>query len=119
MTIGADYTLAVIDRQFKGEIASTMDKLTTRALQAQVEAAVSFILYDINIPFIYMLQNVDRENSNKVKQEEGALAVARIKAQSHNVSPDFFYKLFIIKIFLIDTSRFRGIWRHCRCQSPG
>lgn len=32
---------AVIDRQFKGEIASTMDKLTTRALQAQVEAAVS------------------------------------------------------------------------------
>jgi hypothetical protein len=48
--------LAVIDRQFKGkilwdivwqlfdnltgEIASTMDKLTKRALQAQVEAAV-------------------------------------------------------------------------------
>ena len=32
--------LAVIDRQFKGDIASTMDKLTTRALQAQVEAAV-------------------------------------------------------------------------------
>ena len=31
---------AVIDRQFKGEIAATMDKLTTRALQAQVEAAV-------------------------------------------------------------------------------
>lgn len=45
-----------------------MDKLTTRALQAQVEAA-----------------NVDRENSNKVKQEEGALSVARIKAQSRNV----------------------------------
>ena len=60
--------LAVIDRQFKGEIASTMDKLTTRALQAQVEAA-----------------NVDRENSNKVKQEEGQLSVARIKAQSRNV----------------------------------
>jgi hypothetical protein len=35
--------LAVIDRQFKGEIASTMDKLTTRALQAQVEAAVSVV----------------------------------------------------------------------------
>lgn len=33
---------AVIDRQFKGDIASTMDKLTTRALQAQVEAAVCF-----------------------------------------------------------------------------
>ncbi|KAH7930898.1 hypothetical protein BV22DRAFT_999726 [Leucogyrophana mollusca] len=63
--------LAVIDRQFKGEIASTMDKLTTRALQAQVEAA-----------------NVDRENSNKVKQEEGALAVARIKAQARNTQAD-------------------------------
>ncbi|KAF8553419.1 hypothetical protein OG21DRAFT_1497744 [Imleria badia] len=63
--------LAVIDRQFKGEIASTMDKLTTRALQAQVEAA-----------------NVDRENSNKVKQEEGALAVARIKVQARNTQAD-------------------------------
>jgi hypothetical protein len=46
-----------------------MDKLTTRALQAQVEAA-----------------NVDRENSNKVKQEEGALAVAQIKSKALNVS---------------------------------
>ncbi|KAJ8520996.1 hypothetical protein ONZ45_g2256 [Pleurotus djamor] len=63
--------LAVIDRQFKGEIASTMDKLTTRALQAQVEAA-----------------NVDRENSNKVKQEEGALSVAQIKAKSRNTAAD-------------------------------
>ncbi|KAJ7581032.1 hypothetical protein C8J56DRAFT_794208 [Mycena floridula] len=63
--------LAVIDRQFKGEIAATMDKLTTRALQAQVEAA-----------------NVDRENSNKVKQEEGALAVARIRAQQNNTQAD-------------------------------
>ncbi|OBZ67929.1 hypothetical protein A0H81_12164 [Grifola frondosa] len=63
--------LAVIDRQFKGDIASTMDKLTTRALQAQVEAA-----------------NVDRENSNKIKQEEGALAVARIKAQAQNTKSD-------------------------------
>ncbi|KAG7092232.1 hypothetical protein E1B28_008598 [Marasmius oreades] len=63
--------LAVIDRQFKGEIASTMDKLTTRALQAQVEAA-----------------NVDRENSNKVKQEEGALSVARISAQARNTQAD-------------------------------
>lgn len=36
-----ELSIAVIDRQFKGEIASTMDKLTTRALQAQVEAAVS------------------------------------------------------------------------------
>nr|GAT61265.1 predicted protein [Mycena chlorophos] len=63
--------LAVIDRQFKGEIASTMDKLTTRALNTQVEAA-----------------NVDRENQNRVKQEEGALAVARIKAQSQNALAD-------------------------------
>lgn len=63
--------LAVIDRQFKGEIAHTMDKLTTRALQAQVEAA-----------------NVDRENSNKVKQEEGTLSVARIKAQTANTQAD-------------------------------
>ncbi|KAG9082870.1 hypothetical protein FS749_006505 [Ceratobasidium sp. UAMH 11750] len=61
--------LAVIDRQFKGDIAATMDKLTTRALQAQVEAA-----------------NVDRENSNKVKQEQGALQVAQVKAQARRVS---------------------------------
>ncbi|KAJ7063072.1 band 7 domain-containing protein [Mycena amicta] len=63
--------LAVIDRQFKGEIASTMDKLTTRALHTQVEAA-----------------NVDRENQNRVKQEEGALAVARIKVKSQNALAD-------------------------------
>ncbi|PPR04948.1 hypothetical protein CVT24_010406 [Panaeolus cyanescens] len=63
--------LAVINREFKGEIASTMDKLTTRGLQAQVEAA-----------------NVDRENSNKVKQEEGALSVARIRAQAANTQAD-------------------------------
>ncbi|KAI0337416.1 hypothetical protein BDW22DRAFT_1339914 [Trametopsis cervina] len=63
--------LAVIDRQFKGDIAHTMDKLTTRALQAQVEAA-----------------NVDRENSNKIKQEEGALSVARVKAQALNTQAD-------------------------------
>ncbi|KAH8999837.1 hypothetical protein EDB86DRAFT_2907662 [Lactarius hatsudake] len=44
--------LTVIDRQFKGEVASTMDKLTKRALKAQVKAA-----------------NIDRESSNKVKQE--------------------------------------------------
>jgi uncharacterized membrane protein YqiK len=34
------------------------------------------------------LQNVDRENSNKVKHEEGALAVAKIKAQSQNAIAD-------------------------------
>ncbi|KAF8272432.1 hypothetical protein EI94DRAFT_1718028 [Lactarius quietus] len=63
--------LAVIDRQFKGEIANTMDTLTKRAMQAQVEAA-----------------NVDRENSNKVKQEEGVLSVARIKAQARSAEAD-------------------------------
>ncbi|KAH6918873.1 hypothetical protein BKA70DRAFT_1248529 [Coprinopsis sp. MPI-PUGE-AT-0042] len=63
--------LAVIDRQFKGEVATTMDKLTTRGLQAQVEAA-----------------NVDRENSNKVKMEEGALSVTKIKALQANASAD-------------------------------
>ena len=36
-------------------------------------------------------QNVDRENSNKVKQEEGALAVARIKAQARNVRTEGFW----------------------------
>jgi hypothetical protein len=72
----------------QGDIASTMDKLTTRALQAQVEAAVSHIsadhLSDVVGSCIDM-QNVDRENSNKVKQEEGALSVARIKAKASNV----------------------------------
>ncbi|KAH9166272.1 hypothetical protein EDB89DRAFT_2004880, partial [Lactarius sanguifluus] len=48
-----------------GEIASTMDKLTKCALEAQVSAA-----------------NVDHENSNKVEQEEGVLSVAPIKAQA-------------------------------------
>jgi regulator of protease activity HflC (stomatin/prohibitin superfamily) len=33
-------------------------------------------------------QNVDRENSNKVKQEEGALSVTRIKAQAANTQAD-------------------------------
>ncbi|EUC57798.1 band 7 domain protein [Rhizoctonia solani AG-3 Rhs1AP] len=63
--------LAVIDRQFKGDIASTMDKLTTRALQAQVEAA-----------------NVDRENSNKVKQEQGALQVAQVRAEARKTEAE-------------------------------
>jgi regulator of protease activity HflC (stomatin/prohibitin superfamily) len=63
--------LAVIDRQFKGDIAATMDKLTTRALQAQVEAA-----------------NVDRENSNSVKKEQGRLEVARVQAQTRITEAD-------------------------------
>lgn len=63
--------LAVIDRQFKGEIARTMDSLTARALQAQVEAA-----------------NVDRENSNKVKIQQGLLEVARVQALSTRTEAD-------------------------------
>jgi len=63
--------LAVIDRQFKGDIANTMDKLTTRALQAQVEAA-----------------NVDRENSNRVKQEQGTLQVAQVQASARKTQAD-------------------------------
>lgn len=63
--------LAVIDRQFKGDIAAAMDKLTTRALQAQVEAA-----------------NVDRENSNFVKKEKGKLEVARVQAQTKKSDAD-------------------------------
>jgi hypothetical protein len=46
-----------------------MDKLTTRALQAQVEAA-----------------NVDRENSNRVKKEQGSLQVAQVTASARKVS---------------------------------
>ena len=63
--------LAVIDRQFKGEIARTMDALTARALQAQVEAA-----------------NVDRENSNKVKIQQGLLEVARVQALNSRTEAD-------------------------------
>jgi regulator of protease activity HflC (stomatin/prohibitin superfamily) len=63
--------LAVIDRQFKGEIARTMDGLTARALQAQVEAA-----------------NVDRENSNQVKIQQGLLEVARVQALSTRTEAD-------------------------------
>lgn len=63
-----------------------MDKLTTRALQAQVEAAVSPESAILLLQLTLHYQNVDRENSNKIKQEEGALAVARVKAQSRNVS---------------------------------
>ncbi|KAH8996394.1 hypothetical protein EDB86DRAFT_3076991 [Lactarius hatsudake] len=54
-----------------GETASTMDKLTKCALEAQVSAA-----------------NVDHKHSNKVKQEEGVLSVTRIKAQARTAEAD-------------------------------
>ncbi|EJU05751.1 band 7 domain-containing protein [Dacryopinax primogenitus] len=63
--------LAVIDRKFKGEIAQTMDHLTRRALEAQVEAA-----------------NVDRENSNRVKKEEGQLQVAQVQSKQRQAIAD-------------------------------
>ncbi|KAI9461156.1 hypothetical protein F5148DRAFT_956466, partial [Russula earlei] len=65
--------LAIIDRWFKGEIASTMDKLTKRALQAQIDTAET------------PPQIVDRESSDKVKQEEGVLSIVRTKAQARNI----------------------------------
>lgn len=58
----------MLDRMFKGHIAQTMDTLTTRSLQAQVEAS-----------------NVDRENSNRVKVQEGQLSVARVQALQRKV----------------------------------
>lgn len=61
--------VAVLDRNFKGKIAETIDGLVTRSLQAQVEAS-----------------NVDRENSNKVKVQEGQLQVAQVQAQQRQVS---------------------------------
>ncbi|GAA5942702.1 hypothetical protein JCM10213_005947 [Rhodosporidiobolus nylandii] len=61
--------LAVIDRQFKGETARTLDSLTVRALQAQAA-------------------NIDRENSNKVKAQEGALSVAEVAAKQRKTDAD-------------------------------
>ncbi|KAL8279263.1 hypothetical protein RQP46_008300 [Phenoliferia psychrophenolica] len=63
--------LAVIDRKFKGEIAKQMDSLVTRALQAQVESS-----------------NVERENSNRVKKEEGSLQVAQVQARQRKTDAD-------------------------------
>jgi hypothetical protein len=39
---------------------------------------------------LWRMQNADRENSNKVKQEEGSLSGGRIKAEARNVSFSFF-----------------------------
>jgi hypothetical protein len=54
--------LAIVDRKFKGEIARVMDHLTTRALEAQVESS-----------------NLDRENNNRRKKQEGDLRVAQLQ----------------------------------------
>lgn len=61
----------MLDRNFKGQIATTMDTLTTRSLQAQVEAS-----------------NVDRENSNRVKLQQGLLEVSRVQAQQTSTEAD-------------------------------
>ncbi|KAM0789759.1 hypothetical protein ACM66B_006614 [Microbotryomycetes sp. NB124-2] len=63
--------VAVLDRQFKGKIAEQMDNLTTRSLQAQVEAS-----------------NVDRENMNRVRAQEGQLQVAQVQAQQRQTEAD-------------------------------
>lgn len=54
--------LAIIDRKFKGEIAAKLDSLTTRALEAQVESA-----------------NLDRENANKRRKQEGDAKVQELQ----------------------------------------
>lgn len=54
--------LAIIDRKFKGEIAAKLDSLTTRALEAQVESA-----------------NLDRENANKRRKQEGEARVLELQ----------------------------------------
>lgn len=54
--------LAIIDRKFKGEIAAKLDSLTTRALEAQVESA-----------------NLDRENANKRRKQEGEAKVLELQ----------------------------------------
>lgn len=54
--------LAIIDRKFKGEIAQKLDSLTTRALEAQVESA-----------------NLDRENANKRRKQEGEAKVLELQ----------------------------------------
>ncbi|KAI9437856.1 hypothetical protein BJY52DRAFT_1217533 [Lactarius psammicola] len=59
--------LTVID----SEVASTMGKLIKGALQAQVKAA-----------------NLDCENRNKVKQEEGVLSVTCIRAKAPTAETD-------------------------------
>ena len=61
--------VAVLDRTFKGKVAETLDSLVTRSLQAQVEAS-----------------NVDRENMNRVRAQEGQLQVAQVQAQQRQVS---------------------------------
>ncbi|KAI9462758.1 hypothetical protein F5148DRAFT_949778, partial [Russula earlei] len=65
--------LAIIDRYISGEIASTMDKLTKRALQAQIDTAET------------PPQIVDRESSDKVKQEEGVLSIAESDAEAYSI----------------------------------
>ena len=60
--------IAIVDRKFKGEIARVMDHLTTRALEAQVEST-----------------NLDRENNNRKKKQEGDLRVAELENQQRKV----------------------------------
>ncbi|GMK59045.1 hypothetical protein CspeluHIS016_0700600 [Cutaneotrichosporon spelunceum] len=54
--------LAIIDRKFKGEIAAKLDKLTTRALEAQVESA-----------------NLQREAENARRKAQGEARVLELQ----------------------------------------
>jgi hypothetical protein len=63
--------LAIVDRKFKGEIAQVMDHLTTRALEAQVEST-----------------NLDRENNNRKKKQEGDLRVAQLENEQRKQKAD-------------------------------
>ncbi|KAK0543638.1 hypothetical protein OC861_006100 [Tilletia horrida] len=60
--------LAVVDRRFIGSVASNMEKMTTRAMEIQVESS-----------------NVLRENSNAVKRKQGLLEAARVDAERQRV----------------------------------
>ncbi|KAH8995770.1 hypothetical protein EDB92DRAFT_2102142 [Lactarius akahatsu] len=65
-----------------------MAKLTKRTLQAQVEVAICPALAQCTLKTLVTPQNIDRENSNKVKQEESVLSIARIKTQARTAEAD-------------------------------
>lgn len=111
---------AVIDRQFKGEIASTMDKLTTRALQAQVEAAVSRLC--VPLCFVNFIPVTERRQGELEQSETGGGSVSGRTHQGPstqctcrgilvwNDDSDI--------VLSKDTSRFRGLQRYRSRESP-
>lgn len=111
---------AVIDRQFKGEIASTMDKLTTRALQAQVEAAVSPLC--VPLCFINFIPVTERRQGELEQSETGGGSVGGRTHQG--ASTQCTYRGILVwnndpdMVLSKDTSRFRGLQRYRSRQSP-